>query len=351
MAIHAITGVMGSGKSYEAVSEKIVTALRDDDERRVVTNISGLNYQAIADFINKPLDEIQRRLVHIPYERVTESNFWYDPEGGSTATVVQPGDLVVLDEIWRYFNRGAKLSEDAMRFFRMHRHYVSDDGHTCDVVLINQSFRGIHQDIRDVVEVQFECRKLKALGRPQTYQVRVIEGGERKASHVYTRNYNKKVFPLYSSYDKANAKEALDKRQSVFNTGFFKFVLPLFLIATLVCGYYIYKHFKNLGGESVSVTPAPASPSYTPQSNSSAPVASFDTGEWRLVARYVSSGFPVAVLVDSNGRFKTITSGDFRQGVANDVSVGLPPSDSDRGRATPWTGSFSTYSKSQGASK
>lgn len=356
MAIHVITGVMGSGKSYEAVSEKIVPALRDEAHRRVVTNIEGLDTAAIAAFINKPQAEVEARLVRVSYERVSQPGFWYDPEAGADDTVVQPGDLVVLDEVWRYFNRSDKLAEDAMRFFRMHRHYVSpDSGLTCDVVLINQSFRGIHQDIRDVVELQFQCRKLKALGRPQNYQVALLEGGERKPSHTYLRTYSKKVFPLYSSYGSANAKEAVDKRQSVFNTPFFKLVLPAFAVLMAFGCWKSYRYFKDMGkppggSEPVAAATAAAPASQAGLQGSPAPTvgvapspapSAFSTvsgsaAEWRLVARYSVGGLPVVVLVNSVGQYRTITAGSYSQGASTDVSVLIPKDPPDR--ATPWSG-------------
>ncbi|MDR7334282.1 zonular occludens toxin domain-containing protein [Roseateles asaccharophilus] len=353
MAIHAITGVMGSGKSYEAVSEKIVPALRDEAARRVVTNIEGLSVPAIAAYINKPESEVEARIVRISYDRVSEPGFWYDPEHGSgSETVVQPGDLVVLDEVWRYFNRGDKLPEDAMRFFRMHRHYVSEQsGLTCDVVLINQSFRGIHQDIRDVVELQFQCRKLKALGRPQNYQVLLLEGGERKPSHDYIRTYSKRVFPLYSSYAGGQGKEAVDKRQSVFNTPFFKVVLPLFAVLMVFGVYKTYSYFADMGKPAdgaALVTPSAAasSPSGlpTPPSAGAAPApaqsafstASGSAADWRLVARYSVGGLPVVVMVNASGQYRTVTSGSYTQGASTDVSVQIPLDPSDR--ATPWSG-------------
>lgn len=325
MAIHAITGVMGSGKSYEAVSEKIIPALRDDDHRRVITNIEGLDFEAIAAFVNRPVENIRSRLIAISYERVSEPGFWYDPEGGDAPvittpphcetsrpvppaldTLVQPGDLVVLDEVWRYFNRGDKLPADAMRFFRMHRHYVHEtSGHTCDVVLINQALRGIHQDIRDVIEVQFACRKLKVLGRPQNYQVFVHEGGERKPSHSYLRSYNKDVFPLYSSYTHKNAKESVDKRQSALSKPFFKYVLPGALVASIFATYtgitYFNKLFTPPGAtpaKTAATAPGAAAPGATP-SDPAAPVDAAATPSVRLVASYRQGSVLVAVVDDA----------------------------------------------------
>lgn len=346
MSLHAITGVMGSGKSHEAMKEKICPALKDDDTRRVVTNIEGLNYEAIAEHVGRPLEDIQRRLVHVSYDRVGEPDFWYDPEGGQKASVVQPGDLVVVDEMWRYFNRGVKLPEDAMRFFRMHRHYADPaTGHTCDVVLINQSMRGIHQDIRDVIEVQFNCRKLKVLGRPQNYQVFVIEGGERNASHNFLRKYDPKVFPLYSSYANKNAKETVDKRQSALAKPFFKLVLPLALLGIVAGSYFTYRYFSSMGKpkdtKPAATAAAPGQPGLA-----AAPVAvpgqSFgSSSSWRLASTYKVGNITVAVLVNDKGVYRTAPIAEMQQTTGTDIAVKVP--DERQGFATPFTGPAPVY--------
>lgn len=339
MSIHAITGVMGSGKSYEAVSEKIVVALRDQAGRRVVTNIEGLNKEAIAKYIKKSLDYVETHLIVVDYERVAKPLFWYDPEHTTESTIVGPGDLVVLDEVWRYFNRGVKLPEDAMRFFRMHRHYVGENGITCDVVLINQALRGIHKDITDVVELQFACRKLKVFGRPQNYQVFLHEGGERKASHQYLRTYKPAIFALYSSYKTDRATESIDRRQNVLSTPFFKYVIPGFLVLGAFSFYYVYNHFKNLGG-----TPAPSAASAAVSSQGPAPapapspasISTASSSEWRVVATYQSGGLPVVLLTNKDGHYRTLTAAQYSRGASDDIAVFVPAADATK--ATPFTG-------------
>jgi zona occludens toxin len=368
MSIHAITGVMGSGKSHEAIKEKVATALAADDTRRVVTNIEGLNYEAIAEYVKKSLDNIKSRLVSVTYERVAEPKFWYDPESGVSDSIVQPGDLVVLDEMWRYFNRGAKLPDDAMRFFRMHRHYAdATTGQTCDVVLINQAMRGIHQDIRDVIEVQFNCRKMKSLGLSKFYQVFVIEGNDRKPSHDFKRKYDAKVFPLYSSYSVKDAKESVDKRQSALSTGFFRIVIPGALLGICAGAYGLYNYFDSMGKVD-PLTGKPLASATTPSASPSAPVATgpapvsapaaapgatppapASTGPlggsvdgWRIVARYSVGSLPVVVLVDEKGRYRSLTTADYAFGAAsNDLTIKPPKDDS---RLTTWA----TYAKTGG---
>ncbi|EMM4345854.1 hypothetical protein WAD65_004872, partial [Escherichia coli] len=51
MAITAYIGVPGSGKSYEVVKSVIIPAVASG--RRIVSNIYGLNYEAIVQYCYK----------------------------------------------------------------------------------------------------------------------------------------------------------------------------------------------------------------------------------------------------------------------------------------------------------
>lgn len=143
MSIKAYVGRMGSGKSYEVVSVVILGAIRRG--RRVVTNIAGIDVEAmrtllIADGADpSSLGDV----VTVEHAAVLDPTFWRtdkDVDEGVNA-FVQPGDLLALDEIWRFWDgfgeRG--MSPRVMNFFRMHRHFTNDGtGVSCDVALITQ---------------------------------------------------------------------------------------------------------------------------------------------------------------------------------------------------------------------
>lgn len=344
---------MGAGKSYEAVAEKLVPCLKNEGPRRVVTNIEGLNRDKIAEYTRLTRAEIDERLITVDYERVAQEAFWYDPERAEPRSVVQPGDLVVIDEAWRYFNRNEKLSDETMRFLRMHRHYVGASGHTCDVVLLNQALTGLHRDVRDVVELTIQCRKLKQLGQPTRYQARLIEGRERKPSHTYLRSYRPEIFPLYSSYAGTQpGAEALDRRQSVFRSNFFRYVVPLAVVAIVTGGALAYRTLRNIGGTPpapagsnetntpTAVTRNAASPN-THTQNSAATRARDDNDDWRLVATYTVNGMPVGVLVDSAGRYRTALLTSLSIGAEADIRA--RPYNTEPGYVTPWSGPEHTY--------
>lgn len=351
MALHILSGVMGSGKSFEAIKEKLLPAVAAG--RRVVTNIDGVNAEAIAKHLKLEAAVVASRLVIVDYERPAQPGFYYAPE--SPDSVVQPGDLLLLDECWRYFPRTAKVPEDAMHFVRMHRHYVSKTTNlSCEIVFINQTLSGLHRDIATVAEVEYRCRKLKVLGRPQNYQVFVYEGGERKSSHRFLRKYDPAIFPLYKSYAGAAGVEVLDKRQSALNTPFFKFVLPAFLIVMPFAGWHVYKSMSTGFGqirtaEAVSTTAAAAQPAVpgpvgTPGS-APAPAGAIPgapAGEWRLVATHKRGELLVATVVSSSGLYRTFPAVQlFEQGP--DLAVAPPAL--QPGYVSPYTGSLTVITR------
>lgn len=220
MPINAYTGLMGSGKSYETVANVIIPAIAKG--RRVVSNVENLNVEGIREFAaNKFNVEIAQcgSIVQCTNEDV-KSEFFFPFGADDIQTFVQPGDLVVLDEAWRFFGTDCKLQEKHKIFFREHRHYVHPETKvSCDIVLIIQDISDLHRSIRVVVEFTFRFTKLKSLGFNSNYRVDIWEGyktplNKRTASHQ--KRYDKEIFPLYSSYVGGAGKEQkIDSRINI----------------------------------------------------------------------------------------------------------------------------------------
>lgn len=241
MAITAVVGLMGSGKSYESVRSHILPALKAG--RRVVSNISGLSYERIRDYLG-PLKDGQLlapdRLLVVSTDRVSEPDFFpWDKATGET--VCRPGDLVVLDEAWNFWGDGAKLSDEHRTFLRMHRHMVDENGQTCDVTLVIQDLQSLDRFVKNVVAFTARCRKMVALGLGRRYAVDLYEGKSlRKPSHVgtYQYKYDPRVFPLYQSYDGDASKETnTDKRVVLWRSPGFISAAVLGVGLLVGCGF------------------------------------------------------------------------------------------------------------------
>jgi len=262
MAIIAYTGVMGSGKTYEAVKSAAMAALKAG--RRVVTNISGFNYEAIRDYLG-PLDgdllQPEKVLV-VPSSRVTEPHFFYDPDVEADS-VVKPGDLALLDEVWAFWGREVKLSPEHQKFFRMHRHYTElGTGMSCDLVLMIQDLTSLHRFIAGVLESSFKFTKMKSLGLTSRYRVEVYEGNkQRKATLVSAsvNKYDKRIFPLYTSYDGGHGKErTVDDRQNLLRNPWFLSVAIVSTLALIAGAWWFVGWVQKMrtGGGAKNTVPA-----------------------------------------------------------------------------------------------
>ena len=104
MSIKLYVGRMGSGKSYEVVSVVILQALKMG--RRVVSNIAGLNYDKFVDLLTEQgvKEEQIGELVCVSHEDVVKEYFFLtDEKKDDEDCFLKPGDLLCLDEIWRFW--------------------------------------------------------------------------------------------------------------------------------------------------------------------------------------------------------------------------------------------------------
>lgn len=238
MAINAYTGLMGSGKTYEVVLSVILPAIKAG--RDVVTNIRGLQYELICSHLKEPdagcefgkirvvNNEHVQGDVFFPTYNDVDQRFEYNEK-----TVVQPGNLVAIDEAWRPWGTDSKCIKAHMSFFREHRQCVDAKGVSCDLVVITQDIGDIHKLLKAVVEMSLRFTKLKTLGLFKRYRIEVYEGArlyKTKLTNWSTRNYDKAIFPLYKSYASdsgAGIEKVVDGRQNIFKSGVF--VVPVVL--------------------------------------------------------------------------------------------------------------------------
>ncbi|MCE1172490.1 MAG: hypothetical protein LWW84_14395 [Azovibrio sp.] len=294
MSIKLYTGRMGSGKTYEVVSVVILGALARG--RRVVSNIAGLNYEAMQAVLVEsgvPPDQVGQ-LVQVTHAQVEEPQFWRTDkdEAEGVDSFIQPGDLVCLDEIWRFWEgfAGRKMPERVMNFYRMHRHFAHPEtGVTCDVALITQDPGDLSRRVRAVVEETYRMEKLTAVGMSRRYRVDIFSGCSSRPQFLRSlqRTYEKKYFPLYKSHSQAKddsagpREENIDQRGNILRGALFKVVLPVMALVGMASVYFVWSFLhpepppkakpaqagagKPAGGAN---TPAPAGAAPLPGMNS-----------------------------------------------------------------------------------
>jgi len=322
MPINVYTGLMRSGKSYEVVSEVILSAIFSG--RRVVTNVDGISNDLIREYVaEKRGIDIEKlgHVVHVNNEDVKREDFfpyYDDAKGTHTDTVVQPGDLVCIDEAWRFWPAsGAKIHKNHQSFFLEHGHFTNEKtGVACDLVLMVQDMSTLNRFIRSVVAFSFRTHKKVSLGMGQTYSVNMWEGPKQiKATLIggWVRKYKKEIFPLYSSFKGgADGKTVnVDARQNIFANKWLLIKFALCLFVALFSFYKVWNFFhpsdtktKAVAASNSTVTASGmvGATGGSAQSNKSL-VPSFSDA-WRITGSYSANGNVYVVLTNSTGQVR-----------------------------------------------
>ncbi len=348
MPINAYTGLMGSGKSYESVVSVIIPAIAAG--RTVVTNVDGIDGDAIRAYCVDTMGrdfEALGNVVHCKNEDVLKPDFL--PHGTSVDTFCKPGDMVVIDEAWRFWGTDCKLLSEHKIFFREHRHYVSETTKVCcDLVLMVQDINDLHRILKVVVEVSFKTTKIKSLGLNKVYRVEMWEGYKQtQRAKIATSNktYDNDIFPLYSSYSGGQGKEVqVDSRQNILNSKSLWFVIGLILVIGSVSFYFVLQffktetHVKTSGAKPVQTAQGAQAVNVSTQGNLSAPAASQASApafsdRWRYAGQYTNrEGQLRAVVADGQGRLRIESPSVFMD--KDYTALGYV----DNQRVTIWTG-------------
>ena len=255
MPINVYTGLMRSGKSYEVVSEVIIAAIAAG--RRVVTNVDGISNDLVRAYVAQKLklnaDQLGS-ILNVTNQDVFQPNFfpYYDDQKSAhTDTIVQPGDLVCIDEAWRFWpSTGGVIHKNHKSFFLEHGHFTNEKtGVACDLVLMIQDMSTLNRFIKSVVAFNFRTHKKVSLGLGSVYSVSMWEGHKQaKATLIgnWVRKYNKEIFPLYSSFKGGAAGKTVnvDKRQNIFSGKKLWFGVLIVLLMWGFGSYFAWSFFQ-----------------------------------------------------------------------------------------------------------
>ena len=189
MAIDAYTGLPRSGKSYSVTKNVIIPSLKEG--RTVRTNI--------------PL--VEGMTEHFGGVIVQLAKDWYLDE--DLCDSFMPGDVVVLDELWRRWPSGLKANKANIKdkeFLAEHGHKVDDQGRTMRVVLVTQDLSQISAWARDLVDKTYRTSKLDAIGANKRFRVDIYQGavtGQRPPKSQLLRQLFDQYEPEYYSWYKS----------------------------------------------------------------------------------------------------------------------------------------------------
>ncbi|MDH0047829.1 zonular occludens toxin domain-containing protein [Comamonas terrigena] len=343
MPINTYTGLMGSGKSYECVSSVIVPAVKAG--RRVVTNVDGIDSDAIRaycqDKFSVPMEQLGE-VVHCTNDDVPKASFL--PHGQDVDTFCKPGDIICIDEAWRFWGTDCKLLPEHKVFFREHRHFVHPDTKVCcDLVLMVQDITDLHRTLRVVVEVTFRTTKIKTLGWQKTYRVEMWEGYKLTVKgrvSVENKRYDVEIFPLYSSYTGGTGKELqVDSRQNVLrNPKLWLLAVGVVLLFSwgvhTILGFFNGTRAKAEASDPArpAAAPSQAGPAGSLKTNSAQVESPSVSTSWRLVGTVQTKDKQFIVVESQDGRIRLEHPSAFMNTGA--VMVG----DVDGQRVTAWSG-------------
>lgn len=323
MPINVYTGLMRSGKSFEVVSNPICEAIAQG--RRVVTNVDGISNDLVRAYVakTKKLDiEKLGHVVHVVNEDVFKPDFFPyfdDHRGEHIDTIVQPGDLVAIDEAWRFWGSDSKIHRHHKSFFLEHGHFTHPvTGVACDLVLMIQDMATLHRSVRAVIAFSFRTHKKVSLGMGNTYSVTMWEGPKQvRTTEIgnWVRRYNEEIFPLYSSFKGgADGKTVnIDKRQNIFSGKRIWIVALICIVGGGFAMRNIWKFFHpvDLGAQVVKTEGVDKDKKVPGAALPARPVVS---DIWRVAGSLGIAQEGFVVLVDTAGRVRLVRPYAFQNG-------------------------------------
>jgi zona occludens toxin len=140
MSIQAYFGMTGSGKSYNAVANILVPALKDN--RTVVTNLP-LRKSALFEDIDTG------NIISLPADMNSDNVHQH-----LRIDLFPPGCVFILDECFSLFPSGQKANNvptSLKEFYSMHRHVVGADNKASDIYILAQNIGQLAAWLRDMI--------------------------------------------------------------------------------------------------------------------------------------------------------------------------------------------------------
>lgn len=241
----AYVGRPGHGKSYSVVEYVVIPSLKQD--RHVITNIPL--------FVDDLVSVYGGQITQLPLD-------WADDV--DWASTIPNGAVLVLDEVWRRFPSGQKVTAanpDDLALFKEHRHRVDSDGNSMRIVLVTQDTSDLSSWVRKLVDHTFFMNKLSDVGASNRFRVDIYQGcptGERLPKRSLIRStygtYKPEIYRYYSSATQSDTgmvgdETAADGRTNVWKSAFVWLTLGGGPVVGLIGLYFVISFFSS-GGES-----------------------------------------------------------------------------------------------------
>ena len=221
--IELLQGLPGSGKSYYAVSNRIVSALK-----------SGRRVYAVMDLV---YSDFWSGLRGLGFNELRERLIICDDLSFIPSLV--ENDFVVIDECQRFFRAGSNPDKDVLYWFETHRHKG------LDVILITQDYMKILRQVYILAEVVYCFRKLSFVGLYNRSKCKVKAGvRDDDLIRTFQFKFEKKYCILYRSYENKNAVENRNKSTNIFNSWLVRGAL---VAVVVIAGVLVYRPWLSSG--------------------------------------------------------------------------------------------------------
>jgi zona occludens toxin (predicted ATPase) len=188
--IELLEGVPGSGKSYYAVSERLLKWVRAG--RREYVFVEGIYLDRLALFEGVDLAVLEQQIT-----------LWKSGEEVKAGLLdVEPGAAVLIDEVQTVFRSRDKTDPALLRWLETHRH------RGIDLVLMCQQYGQVTLGVNRLVEATTKFRRLDRFGLKNRYQASVRGNPEElEVIRMFSGKYEPKLYAYYSSYSSATVRE------------------------------------------------------------------------------------------------------------------------------------------------
>jgi zona occludens toxin len=241
-------GLPGSGKSYEAVVNQIIVALKN--KRQVFAYIEGLNYEKFSEITGISIEQLKgERIEHVSADSIDIEykgllHQIIKEQVPSIYDYVANDSLVVIDELQDFFPVGTrKLTDGITEFVTQHRH------RGIDIVVMGQDNRDCHNLWKRRIDQLIHFLKRDAIGFSNHYTWTSYKSAQGKFIKLRSGKgkYDQKYFGLYASHSSGveNLDTYTDDRTNIFKSKAFTFYLPIFLVLLVFSIYFLFSVFSR----------------------------------------------------------------------------------------------------------
>lgn len=246
-----LEGLRGHGKTYDAVKSHVIPALSSG--RKIITNITGLNFPAIEKITGVPSDELEQLVRYIPSVDipVLPRTIIGDTTG------VYKNTVLIIDEIQNIYPADRNQLDYETRVF-----FSESRKHSVDIVLISQDFDNVHKFIRSLVEQRIHFLNRGPAGKLDSVLVSPYAARKEGDKTIwdkmptYTFDLEQAIFDCYQSTQAdAEFKSTLkDARVNIWNHKGLKYGLPAFLLLVAYAVYWLVSTFFSSGTVTERIT-------------------------------------------------------------------------------------------------